>query len=187
VSAHTTLVTGATGNLGSAVVAELQIRGLPVRAAGTDTDRLEREFPGVEAARLDLTDPTTFSPTLQGVRRLFLVRPPAITRVKPTVNRFLDVAADAGVQHVVFSSVLGAEANRIVPHHRIETHLRSLALSWTVLRPGFFAQNLATAYARDIVDDDRIHLPAADGRVAFIDTRDIGAIAADILADPAKH
>lgn len=186
-SGNTTLVTGATGNLGSAVVQQLAGRGLPIRAAGTDTARVELQLPSVDGVHLDLTDPTTFGPALQGVQRLFLVRPPAIARVKPTINRFLDVAADTGVEHVVFASVLGAESNRIVPHHRIEAHLRTLELSWTVLRPGFFAQNLATAYARDIALNDRILLPAGDGRVAFIDTRDIGAIAADILADPARH
>lgn len=56
-----------------------------------------------------------------------------------------------------------------------------------MLRPGFFAQNLATAYRTDIRDDDRIYLPAGDGKVAFIDTRDLGEIAAAILADPAQH
>lgn len=178
------LVTGAGGNVGSAVLEHLVDGRSPVRAADIDPSRLPN---GPEHVHLDLTDPATFAPALRGVHRVFLIRPPAIARVKPTLNAFLDVAADAGVHHVVFSSVAGAESNRIIPHHRVEQHLMASGLAWTMLRPGFFAQNLATAYRADIRDHDRIHVPAGDGRVAFIDTRDLGEVAAVILADPIGH
>lgn len=178
------LVTGAAGNVGSTVVGQLLERGLRVRAADIDLSRLPD---GAEPVRLDLTDPTTFAPALRGVDRLFLIRPPAIARVKPTLNALIDVAAQAGVEQVVFSSVAGAQDNRIVPHHRVEQHLMASPMGWTMLRPGFFAQNLASAYRTDICDHDRIHVPAADGRVAFIDTRDLGEVAAIVLADPTRH
>jgi uncharacterized protein YbjT (DUF2867 family) len=106
---------------------------------------------------------------------------------RPTINAFIDAAVEAGVGHVVFSSVAGADTNRIVPHHRIETHLAASRLGWTVLRPGFFAQNLGTSYRTDIRDHDRIHVPAGDGEVAFVDTRDVGELAAIVLADPTPH
>jgi uncharacterized protein YbjT (DUF2867 family) len=74
-----------------------------------------------------------------------------------------------------------------VPHHRVETHLRASGVGWTILRPGFFAQNLADAYRADITRQDRIYVPAGDGRVAFVDTRDIGEVAARILLAPTEH
>jgi uncharacterized protein YbjT (DUF2867 family) len=181
------LVTGASGNVGASVVEQLLERGIGVRAGGRHLDSLTEQAPQAEAVRLDVADPTTFAPALEGIDRVFLIRPPAIARVGPTVNAFVDAASAAGVAHVVFSSVAGAEDNRIVPHHRIETHLIDSDMPWTILRPGFFAQNLATAYRNDILGDDRIHLPAGDGRVAFIDTRDLGELAAVILADPDPH
>lgn len=180
------LVVGANGNLGRAVVAGLVRRGVPVRAATTDPTRIDRA-PGVEPVGLDLHDPATFRPALDGAAGLFLVRPPAIARVGPTVNALLDAAVAARVGHVVFSSVTGADTNRVVPHHRVEQHLGSTGLPWTILRPGFFAQNLADAYRTDIVRDDRIVLPAGRGRAAFIDARDIGEVAALVLADPVPH
>jgi uncharacterized protein YbjT (DUF2867 family) len=179
------LVTGATGNVGSAVVTELAAAGVPVRA-GVHGRPTAGGPPGGEPVHLDFTDPSTFGTALSGVHRVFLLRPPPIARVGPTINRFLDAAADAGVEHVVFSSVVGAGTNRIVPHHRIERHLRASGLGWTILRPGFFAQNLGGAYRVD-VEQGRIHVPAGDGRVAFVDVRDLGALAAAILADPAPH
>lgn len=181
------LVTGAGGNVGGAVVRSLLERGIGVRAAGTDPERLERTYPGVPAVRLDLTDPATFAGATDGAGGLFLIRPPAIARVGSTLNALLDVASGRGVGHVVFSSVTGADTNRVVPHHRVEAHLKASSASWTILRPGFFAQNLADAYRADITGSRRIVLPAGRGRVAFVDTRDVGDVAGAVFADPAAH
>ena len=178
------VVTGALGNVGSAVVASLLERGAEdVLVADIDREALADRFPGIEAIALDYTDPSTFGPVVADAQRLFLIRPPAISRVGNTINPFLDAAEGAGVEHVVFSSVAGAESNRIVPHHRIENHLIDSGMAWTMLRPGFFAQNIATAYRQDINEGDRIHVPAGDGRVAFIDARDIADVAAVCLTE----
>jgi uncharacterized protein YbjT (DUF2867 family) len=181
------VVLGASGNIGGEVERSLTEAGIAVRLAGTDPQALSRRFPSATAVRLDLHDASTFGPALQDARGLFVVRPPAISTVGPTVNALLDVAERLGVEHVVFASVTGADTNPLVPHHRVERHLRRSRLSWTILRPSFFAQNLADAYRQDIVHDDRILLPAADGRAAFIDARDIGEVAARVLADPDPH
>lgn len=180
------LVVGASGNVGGATVRALVDRGIPVRSGVTHPGATPPES-GVEAVELDVFRPETFAAAVDGISGLFLLRPPPVSRVGPTLNALTDAAVAAGVQHVVFSSVAGADTNRIVPHHRIESHLHQHAPSWTILRPGFFAQNLANAYRRDIVEDDRIYLPAGTGRVAFIDTRDIGAVAASVFADPEPH
>jgi uncharacterized protein YbjT (DUF2867 family) len=181
------LVTGASGNVGGAVARSLLAAGKPVRVAGTDVAVLQARFPGAEVAHLDFFAPRTFSAALAGTGGLFLMRPPPISRVKPTLNALLDTAAGLGADHVVFLSVAGADTNRIVPHHRVETHLRAVGVPWTILRPGFFAQNLGDAYRSDIRFDDRIYLPAGQGRVAFVDTRDIGDVAAAVLAEPGAH
>ncbi len=181
------LVTGATGNVGGAAARSLLAAGLPVRVAGTDPARLRARFPAAEAVHLDFLDARTFPAAVAGAGGLFLLRPPPISRVGPTLNALVDVAARQRTGHVVFASVTGADTNRIVPHHRVETHLRTAGVPWTVLRPGFFAQNLGDAYRRDIREQNRIFLPAGRGRAAFIDTRDIGDVAAAVFADPAPH
>lgn len=183
----TVLVTGAGGNVGSAVVDGLLARGVEIRLADRLPEGLSQRFDGVASVRLDFTDPATFDDAVRGCDGLFLIRPPAIARVGPTLNAFVDRAVAAGVGHVVFSSVAGAEGNRIVPHHRVERHVMATGVGWTMLRPGFFAQNLETAYLADVQDDDRLYVPAGDGLVAFVDTVDVGAVAAAALADPATH
>lgn len=178
------VVTGALGNVGGAAADALLRSGAAVRVADVDPDSLADRFgPHLETARLDFWDLATFPDVLAGATGVFLIRPPAIFRVGPTLNRFIDVAARLGTQHVVFSSVAGAEDNRIVPHHRVEKHLLATDLAWTILRPGFFSQNIGTAYRRDIIDTNRIFVPAADAKVAFVDTVDIGDIAALALLD----
>ena len=186
-SGRPVLVVGAGGNVGGATVQALQEHGIPVRAAATSLDRAPTGA-GIEPVVLDLRRPATFAAAVAGIGGLFLLRPPPISRVGPTLNALIDTAVEAGVGHIVFSSVTGADTNPLVPHHRVETHLRDHTLSsWTILRPGFFTQNLADAYRTDITDDDRIYLPAGGGRVAFVDTRDIGAVAAAVFADPRPH
>lgn len=181
------LVVGAGGNVGSAVVRSLLAAGRPVRAAHRDPARIAERFPGAQLARLDLEDRSTFAAALEGVGAMFLLRPPPIARVRTTMNALLDAADARGTEHVVFLSVASAETNRLVPHHRVERHLMDSGSSWTILRPGFFAQNLGDAYRQDILDDDRLHVPAGQGRVAFVDVRDIGDVIAAVFVDPAAH
>lgn len=53
--------------------------------------------------------------------------------------------------------------------------------------PFFFAQNFEDAYLHDIRTADRILLPAGKGRVAFVDLRDVGALAASLRTVPDEH
>ncbi len=183
------LVTGATGNVGRHVVRCLLARGLNVLAADRDERRAAKIFGGnIATTALDFLDPSTWSPAVSGVAHMFLMRPPAIADVRKSLNPFVDFARQQGVDHVVFLSVAGAEKNSIVPHRKVEDHLRTRGDHYTLLRPGFFAQNLDSAYRLDIVNDDRIYVPAGKTQpVNWIDVRDIAEVAALILQSPELH
>ena len=70
---------------------------------------------------------------------------------------------------MIFLSVAGADSNRIVPHHWVETHLAKLKIPSTIVRPGFFANNLGDAYRDDISIDNRLFVPAGQGRFCTSD------------------
>ena len=180
------LVTGATGNVGREVMRALRARNIEAWAADRHPDRV-RALLGeeVKAVTLDYGDRSTFACT-EGAGALFLLRPPAIADVDATLLPFIDEARRRGVQHVVFLSVAGAEKNKLVPHHAVERHLMK-GTGWTILRPGFFAQNFGDAYRRDIVDDSRVYVPAGRGRVAFVDVRDLAEVASLVFALPTAH
>ena len=111
----TILVTGATGNVGSAVVAELGDRGLPVRAFVRDPDRAAAILgPDVELAVGDFADPASIRAALEGIEVVFL----ACANVPPQVEyeiRVIDAAARAGVRRLVKLSASGPRRARGSP------------------------------------------------------------------------
>ncbi len=182
------LVTGAVGNVGREVVRALVARGTPARAVDLSAEAV-RAMHGEQVACgvLDYADRGTFAPALAGCSSVFLVRPPAVACMESTLLPFIDAAMEEGVEHIVFLSCLGAATNKLVPHYAVEKHLTARATSHTLLRPGFFSQNLGTAYRADIALEGRLFLPAGRGRVAFVDIRDVAELAAIIFDDPRSH
>jgi len=174
------LVTGATGNVGRPTLDALRALEVPAVAALRPGSTAELDVPTVP---LDFEDPSTWDAALDGVDRLFLLRPPPISDVGSTLNAFVDHAGTQ-LEHIVFLSVVGAANNRFIPHAKVEEHLQQGPVPWTFLRAGFFAQNLCGPYQQDIRDEDRIYVPAGGGRVAWVDTRDLGEAAARAFLDP---
>lgn len=185
------VVTGATGNVGREVVLGLLRSGVRVRAAVTNPARARGSFllpDRQEAARLEFVPfafgrGDTYPAAFQGARALFLMRPPQIGDARRLINPAVDAAARAGVERVSFLSLQGAERNPVVPHHAIERHLEQSGLAHTFLRAAFFMQNLATTHRADIRDHNDILVPAGKGRTAFIDVRDIAAVAVKTLTE----
>jgi uncharacterized protein YbjT (DUF2867 family) len=170
------------GNVGREVMRGCLQLELPVRAAGQDEAALQKAFPGEQVVRFDFLDRSTWAAAITDCHAVFLLRPPPIGNMETTLCPFIDAFYAAGGKHIVFLSVAGADRMKWVPHRKVELHLESKQESWTVLRPGFFAQNLKDAYLHDILKDDRIYVPAGKGRVAFLDVYDVGDVAAKIFA-----
>ena len=174
------LVTGATGNVGGPLVGLLVAGGHAVRAASSGGQSIA----GAAGMRFDFTDPASYGPALRGVKRVFLMRPPQLANAQRDFQPFIAAMEQAGVEQVTFLSLLGAEHNRVVPHRAIEDLLKATRLDWTLLRCGFFMQNLSTTHREEIVRSGEIVVPAGGGRTSFIDADDIAAVAARTLTEP---
>jgi uncharacterized protein YbjT (DUF2867 family) len=98
--------------------------------------------------------------------------------VAKSIKPLLDYATAHGVRHIAFLSLIGAEKNKVVPHAKIEALLLGGPAAYTLLRAGFFMQNLSTTHRQDIVEHDDVFVPAGKGKTAFVDTRDLAAVAA---------
>ncbi|MBP6786404.1 MAG: SDR family oxidoreductase [Candidatus Promineofilum sp.] len=178
------LVIGAGGNVGREVVRHLAERGATARAAVTHQADTARPPDGAaEAVLFDFLNPDTFPAAFDGVERMFLLRPPAISAVRRDILPAIEYAAVAGVRQIAFLSLVGAERNRVVPHAKIEALLRASGIPWTMLRCGFFMQNLNTTHRADIVEHGDLFIPGGRGATSFIDVRDIGAVAARTLTE----
>ncbi|SIS18038.1 nitroreductase/quinone reductase family protein [Natronorubrum thiooxidans] len=176
-------VTGATGTVGRYVVAGLSDRDVAikigVRDPGTVSNKLADAGTVVE---FDFTKPETWGRALTDVDGVFLVRPPVVS--ESDVKSFVDAMDRVGVSHVVYLSVLGAEKNVLVPHHRIEKRIMATKMDYTLLRASFFMQNLLEVHRRDIVEYGEIFVPAGNGKTSFVDARDLGEVAAIVLTEP---
>lgn len=173
------LVVGTTGRVGRHVAFGLQGAGVST-VAGVTTLRRRRvdELGGVRRVHLDLGRPWTWPAALDGVDRVFLIRPPHITDMAELAP-FLHALAERHVRHVVFLSVRGV--NPLMPHWRVERELRRLELPTSLLRATDFMQNLEGPYLPELRDLSRILVPAGRGRTAFVDTRDVAALGVQLL------
>ena len=181
------LVTGSTGNVGRAVARHLTMAGETVisgvRGSGTREESAHL-VTGTEARVLDFGDSAGWPAALAGVDRVFLLRPAQISDVRRLLFPLIDRALDAGVRQIVFLSLQGVQFNTKTPHHAVEKYLRARSAPFTFLRPNFFMQNRSTTYRDDIRDRGEIFVPAARARTAFVDTDDLGAVAAAVLTQP---
>ncbi|HEX6135740.1 MAG TPA: SDR family oxidoreductase [Longimicrobiales bacterium] len=182
-------VTGSTGTIGSALVGLLADAHVPVRAVARDVTAL-RPLPGVVPVQADLTDETLLEPVLAGTTRLFLLTGNAAGFANLQIG-VIRAARDLGVQHVVKLSALGASGHSRSwigsGHYDVERELIASGIPWTILRPHSFMQNWLDDVAESVRAEGVIRAPIGDGRVPFIDTRDIAEVAARVLLDPATH
>jgi len=180
----TVLVTGSTGNIGRYVVTELLKREAKVRAVATNIEKAKTYFqthPNLEITSFDFLQTSIFAAVLQDVKKIFLIRPPQLAKPKKDMLPFLQAAKSAGVEHIVFVSLIGVDKNPVVPHHKIERLILELGFSYTFLRPSFFMQNLNTVHREDISIRNELYVPVGKAKTSFIDTRDIGETAAVCL------
>ena len=175
----TILVTGATGRVGRHVVQHLVQRGADVRVLVRDPAKAD--FPaGVDVAKGDLLDIDALRTAFAGVRTLFLLNAVAgdeFTQALITLN----VARDAGVERVVYLSVIHADRFVNVPHFAVksgaERMIQQMGFSATILRPSYFIDN--ELMIKDVILGHGVYpMPIGGKGVAMVDARDIAEVAA---------
>ncbi len=188
------LVLGATGTVGTHLVARLEARGIAVRAATRNpapdrTGSAPRTLPGTPTERVlfDFERPETWPAALEGVDRVFLIARPGDDEADRCSVPLIDEMKRRGVRSVVNLTAMGADSEGLVPAlRRIERHLEASGLGFTHLRPNFFMQIFCTgSLLVSIRDTGTISVPAAGAKLSFIDARDIAAVAEVALTDPA--
>jgi len=182
-------VTGSTGTIGSELVRVLSNASVVTRAVLRDWSKARR-LGNVVWLQADLRDEALLEPALAGTSRLFLLsdNEPGFGAMQIAIIR---AAEHLGVAHVVKLSALGASnhSNSSIAreHWEVEQVLGKSSMAWTILRPHAFMQNWLGDVAESVRSERTIYSPIGDGRVPFIDTRDIAAVAAEILLHPEAH
>lgn len=172
------LVTGATGAVGSLIVQGLADAGADVKALVRQPGKLS--FPAnVTEVVGDLTDVPSLRAALSSVRTLFLlnaVTPDELTQALITLN----LAREAGIERIVYLSVIHADKYTNVPHftskHTVERMIESLDIPATILRPAYFMQN--ERMVQQAIQGYGVYpMPIGSAGVSMVDARDIADVA----------
>ncbi|WP_219825772.1 NAD(P)H-binding protein [Nonomuraea typhae] len=170
------VVVGGTGITGRRAVSLLAGRGIPVRAASRSGQ-----------TRFVWDERATWEPALAGARALYVVPLDGALLTAPLV----ELAVRLGVPKIVLLSGRGVdvpgygEATSPVgaTHTQGEAAVRASGVAWTIVRPGWFAQNFTEGFFREAVAAGEIRLPAGDGAVSFVDAADIAEVAVAALTE----
>lgn len=178
------LVTGATGNNGSAMIQNLIAMKADVRALVHN----ESKAPGLRAAGVevvlgDLLQPETLDAAFEGSDKVFLVTPFSPDAAKMASNA-IAAAKRTGKPHIVRLSEttpepVGAVRTGVL-NVQINAELEASGLPYTSLRPVFYMQNTMAA-AQSVASDGMIYMPFEDVKLSMVDMRDVIETAAKIL------
>jgi uncharacterized protein YbjT (DUF2867 family) len=187
------LVTGATGNQGGAIAHQLLQRSkFKVRAMVRDEKKPAAQAlkqAGAELASGDFNDRASLNCALQGVYGVFSMqdfKEGAEVEIRHG-KVIVDAARTAGIEHFVYSSVGSAERNTGIPHFdskfQVEEYVRSIGMSYTILRPVFFFYNYTAM--RPMVEAGTLFQPLSpDTKLQQLSEEDYGAMVADVFERP---
>ncbi|MBB4227023.1 SDR family oxidoreductase [Rhizobium mongolense] len=175
----TILVTGATGNVGRQVVEHLVKRGADVRALVRDPSKAK--FPqDVRVVQGDFLDIDSLRNAMSGVSTLFLLNAVVSDEFTQALIA-LNIARSAGIERIVYLSVIHADLYVNVPHFAgkfgVERMIEQMDFKATILRPAYFIQN--DLMVKDVITGYGVYtMPIGAKGLAMIDVRDIAEIAA---------
>lgn len=177
------VIFGATGTIGTHLISSLSDKGIALRAVTSDASRIAAlKAQGCEAMVADFDDPAALARACKGAQKAFLVTPAhqEMGRWKANV---VHATADAGVQHMVMSTGLGASPKARLTfgiwHSASQELLKESGMGWTLIQPTYFVQNLL--WQSDSIANENTYLDDVGGPVSWVDARDIADVSTEAL------
>lgn len=173
----TTLILGASGNVGQAIAQHLVQAGQTIRKATS------RDPVALDQVHLDITKPATIEKALSNIDQAFLMSPPGLVPQDKFLNPVIDAAKQKALKKIVLMTAMGVDFDESIPLRQAELHLERSGLRYAIVRPNWFMQNFNSFWIEGIRSMGKIMLPTGQARGSFIDARDIGAVAANLLME----
>jgi len=177
------LITGASGSVGKAVLLEAIRKESGVRAMYRSKEEAAKAPAGCETVLADYSDKQSLHKALDGVTSVYIVCSP-IPKLVELESNMLDACTESGIKHVVLNSALGAgDYGKSFPswHRKVEDKLKATAMSYTILRPNGFLQNIVAYNAPSIRAQGTFYAAMGDAKVSYLDVGDIAAVAVKAL------
>lgn len=177
------LITGASGSVGKAVLQEASRKESKFRGMFRSKEEAAKAPLGCESVLADYSDKESLRNALRGVTSVFVVCSP-IPQLVELEGNVLDVCKESGVSHVVLNSALGAgDYGKSFPswHRKVEDKLKATGMSYTILRPNGFLQNIVAYNAPSIRTQGAFYAAMSDAKVSYLDVGDIAVVAVKAL------
>ena len=179
------LLIGIHSKIGRELGARLLLRGERVRVLVRSEDsRAALEHQGYRVVQGDLAQPGTLKRAMAGIEQVFLLSSPnseAATWHQNAIN----AAKDTSVAHLVRCSIMGADPDSRVTlfrqHGLSDRYLEDSDISYTILRPNFFLQNIREIIISAFDKRSYVADPYGSARISMVDTRDVAAAAEVVL------
>jgi uncharacterized protein YbjT (DUF2867 family) len=188
------LVTGATGTLGSEIVKQFVSLSSSsghnniIRAAVHSKDKADkfRQYDkAVETIAMDYDNEETFAYAFDKVDKIFILTLPSPKMTDIYSNLVKELRKHRSINHIVKLSSMTAEIGLETTigrlHRQGEKIIEESGIPYTFLRPSFFMQNFVKNLGHSIKTQNAYYLPAGDGKLSFVDARDIAAVSVQIL------
>ncbi|HCT78643.1 MAG TPA: NAD(P)-dependent oxidoreductase [Micromonosporaceae bacterium] len=184
----TITVTGATGQLGRLVIADLLERGIPaseiVAAVRNPAKAGDLAALRVQIREADYTKPETLVTAFAGTHKLLLISSSEVGQRVDQHRNVVEAAVKAGVGQILYTSVLNADTSRIAlaaEHKATEDLIRESGVPFVFLRNGWYLENY-TANLAPALENGVILGSTGQGRVGAAARADLAAAAAAVLA-----
>ena len=182
------IITGATGTVGQALLPNLLEHDVQVVALTRSPEKIRERSAHLEVLQADLRDQASYADALAGADAAYLLTD-MTAETESLQNQFIDACQAQGVSLVVKQSAMGTAADSPVSmfrmHAIIEQHLKASGVAYCLLQPNSFSQNLL-AHSQSIKTQGAIYAPMGDGKVSYVDARDIARVATTVLTDDSR-
>ncbi|MGE4336840.1 MAG: SDR family oxidoreductase [Pigmentiphaga sp.] len=181
-------ITGASGQLGRLVIERLHAKGMASDIVALARTPSKAADLGVEVREADYTRRDTLDKALVGVDTLLMISASEVGQRVAQHRNIIDAAKNAGVKHVVYTSLLHADrsALSLAPEHvETEALLKASGLSTTLLRNGWYTENYTASVGQAVANGALIG-SAGNGKIASAARADL-ADAAVVVLTTAGH
>jgi NAD(P)H dehydrogenase (quinone) len=185
-SSPTLAVTGATGQLGRLLIAQLKGRVPAASLVALVRTPAKAADLGVSAREADYTRPETLVAALQGIETLMMISSSDIGQRVAQHRNLVEAAKRAGVKHIVYTSILHADTSRIdlaQEHRETEAMIKASDIAYTFLRNGWYTENYVSTLAGAVAAGAVIS-SAGEGRISTASRADYAAAAVAVLTSP---
>jgi len=189
-----TLITGATGQLGSLVVTHLLNR-LPANDIAVSVRNPDKASDlaamGIDVRRGDFDDLALMTEAFKDVETALIISGETDNPTRMKQHRTaIDVAKAAGVKHVVYTSLIDPRSDADFTYSAIhldtENYIKDSGLTYTLLRNSFYADLLLAGVPHALETGD-FGAPAGDAKITYVPRNDLAEAAASVLANPGAH